>query len=42
MRFRNEALLEAGIPEEFLPGMRVPFRDHENLRIVLTVKERAS
>jgi tetrahydromethanopterin S-methyltransferase subunit G len=40
MRFRNEALLEAGIPEEFLPGMRVPFRNHENLKLVLPVERK--
>jgi tetrahydromethanopterin S-methyltransferase subunit G len=40
MEFRNEALLEAGIPEEFLPGMRVPFRDHENLKLVLPVERK--
>lgn len=38
MKFRNEALLEAGIPKKFLPGMRVPFRNHRNLKLVLPVE----
>lgn len=38
MKFRNEALLEAGIPKEFLPGMRTPFRNHEDLKLVLPVE----
>lgn len=39
MRFRNEALLEAGIPEQCLPGMRVTFRHDENLELILPVEE---
>lgn len=39
MRFRNEALLEAGIPKRYFPGMRVPFRHDENLRLILPVEE---
>ena len=39
MRFRNEALLDAGIPERCLPGMRAPFRHDENLRLILPVEE---
>jgi hypothetical protein len=39
MRFRNEALLEAGIPEQYLPGMRVPFRHDEKLGLILPVEE---
>ncbi|OPY24443.1 MAG: hypothetical protein A4E26_00346 [Methanobacterium sp. PtaU1.Bin097] len=39
MRFRNVALMEAGIPEEFLPGMRVPFRHNKNLRLILPLEE---
>jgi hypothetical protein len=39
MRFRNEALLEAGIPKEYLPNMRVPFRHDKNLGLVLPVEE---
>jgi len=39
MRFRNEALLEAGIPVHCLPGMRVPFRHDGNLRLILPVDE---
>lgn len=39
MRFRNEALLEAGIPKEYLPGMRVPFRHNKNLRLILPMEE---
>jgi len=40
MKFRNEALLEAGIPEQFLPDMRIPFRDHEDLKLILPVERR--
>ena len=40
MKFRNEALLEAGIPEEFLPGMRTPFRNHDDLKLVLPVERK--
>jgi len=40
MKFRNEALLEACIPKEFLPGMRVPFRNHRDLKLVLPVERR--
>ncbi len=39
MRFRNEALLEAGVPKEYLPGMRVPFRRNNNLRLILPMEE---
>ncbi|AEG17837.1 hypothetical protein [Methanobacterium paludis] len=39
MGFRNEALLDAGIPEQYLPGMRVPFRHDENLRLIIPVEE---
>ncbi len=39
MRFRNEALLEVGIPKEYLPGMRVPFRHNKNLRLILPLEE---
>lgn len=39
MRFRNEALLEAGIPKQYLPGMRISFRHNENLRLILPVEE---
>lgn len=39
MGFRNEALLEAGIPEQYLPGMRVPFRHNKNLRLILPLEE---
>ena len=39
MRFRNEALLEAGIPERYLPGMRVPFRHEKNLALILPVED---
>lgn len=39
MGFRNEALLDAGIPEQYLPGMRVPFHHHKNLKLILPVEE---
>jgi hypothetical protein len=39
MRFRNEALLEAGIPKQYLPDMRVPFRHDKNLGLILPVEE---
>lgn len=39
MGFRNDALLEAGIPERFLPGMRVPFRHSDGLALILPVEE---
>lgn len=39
MGFRNEALLEAGVPEQYLPGMRVPFRHDKNLKLILPVEE---
>lgn len=38
MTYRNAALHEAGIPDSFLPGMRVPFRHAKNLRLVLPVE----
>jgi hypothetical protein len=40
MKFRNEALLEAGIPKHYLPGMRVPFRHEKNLALILPVEDR--
>ncbi len=39
MDFRNEALLDAGIPKPYLPGMRVPFRHDKNLRLIMPVEE---
>jgi hypothetical protein len=39
MRFRNEALLEAGIPEQYLPGIRIPFRHDHSLGLILPVEE---
>jgi hypothetical protein len=39
MQFRNEALLEVGIPKEYLPGMRVPFRHNKNLKLILPIEE---
>jgi hypothetical protein len=39
MEFRNEALLDAGIPEQYLPGMRVPFRHNKNLKLILPIEE---
>jgi hypothetical protein len=40
MKFRNEALLEAGIPGKFLPGMRIPFRNHRSLILVLPLERK--
>ena len=40
MKFRNDALLEAGIPKEFLPDMRTPFRNHDDLKLVLPVERK--
>jgi hypothetical protein len=40
MKYRNKALIEAGISEEFLPGMRVPFRHEKNLRLILPVENK--
>ena len=40
MKFRNDALLEAGIPIKFLPGMRTPFRNHDDLKLVLPVERK--
>ena len=40
MEFRNEALLDAGIPEQYLPGMRVPFKHDKNLGLIIPVEER--
>ncbi len=39
MNYRNAALTEAGIPDKFLPNMRVPFRHAKNLRLVLPVEK---
>jgi hypothetical protein len=39
IKFRNNALLEAGIPEQFLPEMRVPFRHDEDLGLILPLEE---
>jgi hypothetical protein len=38
MKFRNDALIEAGISKKFLPGMRVPFSHHKDLRLLLPVE----
>jgi len=39
MKYRNEALIEVGIPAKELPGMRVPFRHENNLQLVLALDE---
>lgn len=39
MKFRNEALIEADIPKQFLPGMRVPFHHNKNLKLLLPLEE---
>ena len=39
MNYRNAALIEAGIPNKFLPNMRVPFRHANNLRLILPVEK---
>lgn len=39
MEYRNEALLDAGIPEQYLPGMKVPFRHDRKLKLILPVEE---
>lgn len=39
MECRNEALLDAGIPEQYLPGMKVPFKHDEKLKLILPVEE---
>ncbi|MCK4757110.1 MAG: hypothetical protein KAS67_01520 [Thermoplasmata archaeon] len=38
MEYRNKALLEAGIPKEFLPGMRNPFSHDDGPRLILPVE----
>jgi hypothetical protein len=42
MKFRNEALIEAGIPKEYLPGMRNPYRSHKDLKLVLPVERKVA
>jgi hypothetical protein len=42
MKFRNEALIEAGIPKEYLPGMRNPYRNHKDLKLVLPVERKVA
>lgn len=39
MEFRNNALFDEGIPEQYLPGMRVPFRHDKNLRLILPLEK---
>jgi hypothetical protein len=39
MKFRNEALLEVGIPKQYLPGMRNPFRHDAGVRLLLPLDE---
>ena len=39
MRYRNEALLDVGIPEQYLPGMRVPFEHNAKLKLIIPVEE---
>jgi len=39
MKNRNAALIEAGIPEKFLPGMRIPFKHEKSLMLVLPVEK---
>lgn len=39
MRYRNEALLDVGIPEEYLPGMKVPFKHNSKLKLILPLEE---
>lgn len=39
MNYRNAVLIEAGIPKNFLPDMRVPFRHETNLRLILPVEK---
>jgi hypothetical protein len=38
-KVRNEALLEAGIPERFLPGMRIRFRHDAKVKLLLPVDD---
>jgi hypothetical protein len=38
MKYRNEALMEVGIPKTNLPGMRMPFRHEKDLQLVLAVE----
>ena len=42
MKFRNEALIEAGIPKKYLPGMRNPYRSHKDLKLVLPVERKVA
>lgn len=37
MEFRNRALKEAGVPEEFIPGMRVPFKHTDDLKLIIPI-----
>jgi len=39
MQYRNEALLDVGIPEQYLPGMRVPFKHNGKLKLIIPVEE---
>jgi hypothetical protein len=39
MQYRNEALLDVGIPEQYLPGMRVPFKHNVKLKLIIPVEE---
>lgn len=39
MKFRNEALLDEGIPEDYLPQMKVPFVHKTNIKIILPIEE---
>ncbi len=39
MDFRNKALIEAGILEDSLPGMRVPYKHHSDLKLVLALDQ---
>lgn len=39
MRLRNRALVESGIPDELLPGMRVPYRYDPDLKLVLALDQ---
>lgn len=39
MQYRNEALLDVGIPEQYLPGIRVPFKHDDNLKLIIPVEE---
>ncbi len=37
MEYRNTALVEAGVAKEDLPGMRIPYRHHPDLKIILAL-----